>query len=84
LEYRKFIEKIEWNLVLSIFFEIIAENISFHNNPHAPAEVESPQRFFPRGLAAADGKGAQKTKKATKSFSPKRASNKRKVSTKRR
>ena len=55
MEYRKFIEKIEWNLVLSIFFEIIAENISFHNNPHAPAEVESPQRFFPRGLGAADG-----------------------------
>jgi hypothetical protein len=55
LEYHKFIEKIEWNLVLSIFFEIIAENISFHNNPHAPAEVESPQRFFPRGLAATDG-----------------------------
>jgi hypothetical protein len=24
-------------------------------SPNAPAEVESPQRFLPRGLAAADG-----------------------------
>ncbi len=81
------IEKIEWNLVSNIFFEIIAENLQLsHQSPRPgggekPTAVAKREDLKPQTVPIFIGR-RPKQKKSKKSFSPKRASNTQRVSTK--